>query len=120
MLNLADLYLGYAGRFPESHEIHRRLGALGAGDWLRPAAVGEGVELQTGDGFCVAKLSANGSKQWSGRLKEIAAARIVGMVQWLADSGKEEYRAQLKVGAWEVPLVELTLEGTQVAIIDPL
>jgi ATP-dependent DNA helicase RecQ len=111
MLSLADIYLGYAGRFAQGHAIHRRLAALSAGDSLSPAAVGEGVELQTGDGFCVAKLSANGGRQWCGRLKEIAEARIVGMIQWSADSTREEFRSHLKVDAWEVPLLELALEG---------
>ncbi len=109
LLSLADINLGYAGRFPEGHAIHKRLAALGAGDSLRLAAVGEDVELQTVDGFCVAKLSAKGSLKWSGRLGEIADAKIIAMVQWFADSSKEEYRSHLKADAWEVPLVELAV-----------
>ncbi len=110
MLSLSDINLGYAGRFPEDHDIHKTLARIVTGDALRLVATGSGIDLQTTAGACIAKLSAKGNRQWLGKINEIVEARVVGMIQWSADSGKEEYRQGLRVNAWEVPLIELTME----------
>jgi ATP-dependent DNA helicase RecQ len=110
MLSLSDINLGYAGRFPGDHDIHKTLAGIVTGDALRLVATGSGIDLQTTAGACIAKLSAKGNRQWLGKINEIVEARVIGMIQWSADSGKEEYRQGLRANAWEVPLIELTME----------
>jgi ATP-dependent DNA helicase RecQ len=110
VLSLSDINLGYAGRFAENHVIHQKLAEIAAGDTLRLVAAGSGIDLQTMAGDCVARLSARGHQQWSGKLEEIVTARVICMIQWSADSGKEEYRQSLKANVWEIPLIELTME----------
>jgi ATP-dependent DNA helicase RecQ len=111
LLSLSDIYLGYAGRFPEDHDLHKKLARITAGDSLRLVANGAGIDLQTEAGDCVAKLSAKGIGQWAGKLEDIAKARVIGMIQWFADSSKEEYRLRLKANTWEIPLIELKLKS---------
>jgi len=111
MLSLSDIYLGYAGRFAENHDLHKNLARITAGDSLRLVANGSGIDLLTKTGDCVAKLSAKGTGQWAGKLEDIAEARVIGMIQWFADSSKEEYRLRLKANTWEIPLIELTLKS---------
>ncbi|MBR9981744.1 MAG: RecQ family ATP-dependent DNA helicase [Desulfatitalea sp.] len=110
LLSLSDLYLGHAGRFAADHPIHRRLAHLNAGNTLHLTATGAGIDLETPDGHCVAKMSKEGSAKWAEYLPTIREARIIGMVRWCADDGHPDYRHYCKVSEWEVPLVELIVE----------
>ena len=113
VLGLSDIYLSYAGNFAQDHIIHKKLAMLGVGDSLQLAGNGSNIDLNTKDGYCVARLSANGCERLSGKLKEITEARIIGMVQWSADSSQNEFRQYLKVASWEVPLLELTMDNSR-------
>jgi ATP-dependent DNA helicase RecQ len=113
LVDLSELYVSYAGRFPERHPIHERLARLEAGDLLQLIENRSDLDLTTADGYRVARLSAKGCARLSGNIRDIVQARVIGMVQWSADRSEQEYRIHLKTDAWEVPLVELALDGGQ-------
>ncbi len=115
VISLSDLYLSYAGSFEQDNTIHKQLAMLGMGDRLQPIGNGSGIDLKTGGGYCVARLSSKGCELLSGKLKEIVEARIIGMIQWSAESSQKEYRQNLKVASWEVPLFELIIDSSQAA-----
>jgi ATP-dependent DNA helicase RecQ len=115
LLTLADLDLGYAGRFPPGHPVHARLAALAAGDPLQVCAEGGRVLLRSGDGEPVARLSRRGSAEWMPRLPEVRAAKILAMIRRRREDGDPAFRDTCCSDAWELPLVEIQLGERGVA-----
>jgi ATP-dependent DNA helicase RecQ len=107
MLTLADLDLGYAGRLPPGHPIHRHLATLRTGAVLSAQAEGERVLLCDDAGIGVARLSRRGSADWRPRLAQIEAVRVVAMVRRWREDGDPAFRERCRAGIWEVPLVEV-------------
>ena len=110
ILDLGDLYLGYAGTFAPAHPIHAHLADLGPGDLLDLVEDPNGVQVHDPTGFCVARLSSAGQLKWTGNLDPVVEARVLGMVRWTVDDGREAYRHLAKTPSWELPLLEVVTE----------
>jgi ATP-dependent DNA helicase RecQ len=111
-LSLADIHLGYAGRFAAGHPIHQALARLQPGDplHLRPADR-NGLGLYDSGKTCVARLSRWGSEAWASRLRSVREVRVLALVQRRADQGEDpNYADRYHVDAWEIPVVEIVVE----------
>ncbi len=106
LLGLDDFFLDFAGRFPETHPIHKHLTALSPGSLLSIANINGKVVLQHG-GVTVARLSQKGQQEWADKLSRIETVRVIAMIKRYRDDSEEIYRSRCKVEQWEIPLVEL-------------
>ncbi len=107
ILGLRDIYLGYAGGFPENHRIHQHLSMLDVGDRLHLCSNGTGVAVRDTSGVCVARLSAEAAGRWAEKLPNITEARLIGMLQWFAEDSRTQYRHLARSASWEVPVIEI-------------
>ncbi len=111
LLELADLFLDFAGRRPADDAIHARLDRLEPGDLLT-ARRGPGARIELVDASAepVAALSQAGRKAWaaalgpSGQPDEI---RVVALVERRAVDSSPGYQASLCCKSWLVPVVEI-------------
>ncbi|MFZ2169519.1 MAG: hypothetical protein WAW61_07770, partial [Methylococcaceae bacterium] len=107
ILGLNDFDLSFAGRFPETHPIHRHLTQLISGSLLSVANINGKVVLQHGE-VTVARLSQKGHQEWTDKLSHIETVRVIAMIKRYRDDSEEEiYRSICKVEQWEIPIVEL-------------
>lgn len=109
VIGMQDINIGYAGRFPAGHPIHRRLTELNAGDPVELRATPSVIEVLNGSGATVARLSAAGVETWRDRIARIERAYVLCLVERRRDDGDPEYRKYSKVDRWEVPLIEVEL-----------
>jgi ATP-dependent DNA helicase RecQ len=109
LLTLADLDLGYAGRLPPEHPIHARLAELSGGDLLQTRAEGTRVMLCDREGFSVARLSKDGSREWLPKLPQIEAVKVVALLRRRREDGNPDFRERYRSEAWELPLAEIRL-----------
>ena len=108
ILGLQDLYLSFAGGFPDSDPIHRRLAALEPGDPLTlRAAAGKYLRLFDAAGGVVGALAGDAGERWRARLDAVESVRVVAMVERRAEDNEPEYRGRLRCERWEVPVVEV-------------
>lgn len=107
VLRLADLFLGFAGRFAAAAPIHERLAALQPGDELRMCPADGYVELADRSGEVVATLSEAGRSRWGGRLETVESVRVLAMVERRSEDATGEYRDRLRCERWEVPVAEV-------------
>lgn len=111
LLGLRDLDLGFAGRFGAEAPVHGALAALRTGDELTIGEEHGRVPLYRG-AVAVAALSKAAVGQWRERLGAIRQVRVIALVTRTAEDGEESYRGLCRVGAWEVPMVEIVLTNT--------
>jgi len=104
ILGLQDLFLSWAGRFPASDPVHRRLAALAAGATLTLDDSGQLLDRQQEP---VAVLSNEGRTRWTLRRDHIEEIRVVAMLRRDADSVAESFRREVLAERWELPLVEV-------------
>lgn len=97
-LSPADVGIGFAGRYPQSHRVHADLAALGTGDPLR---IVDGM-LETGDGRVVGKLSKSASLR-NGEY----AANVTGVMVRTREQTSPQYLDSVRVDRWEVVLAEV-------------
>ena len=110
VVDLRDIFLSYAGTFPQGHPIHSRLAGLVPGDRLQLTESGARTKVCCPDGFPVAALSKEGHRYWADKRERISEIRVLGMVSWEADDMPEDYRSMAKVRSWELPLMEVVVE----------
>ena len=111
LLGLADMHLDFAGQCAPSNRVHAVLAELDCGASLRMKRNGNRVLLTTAQGCAVARLSASAVKVWADRLDAIAGVCVVCMiVRKASDCQDPEYRAKLKVDAWQIPLCEIEFD----------
>ncbi len=109
-LGMADLMLGYAGRLPENHPIHRRLGRLVAGSPLFIGKEGGQIFLYDSESRPVAKLSRKAHDFWAKRLGSIQSVTVLGMLQRKKEDEQQDFQASCRIGAWEIPWAEVVLK----------
>ncbi len=112
-LGLEDIHLGYAGRFPDTHPIHRRLARLEAGDILMPLMQGEVVVLVDSENQPVARLSRKGGECWRRRLDDVKGFRVLAMLKRTALDGEPAFRKNCRSGIWEFPWLEAVLSRSR-------
>ena len=111
VLGMKDLNIDFAGRWPASHRIHRSLASLQTGDPLDLHRLPKGrVQVRDGQGVEVAHLSqASAARYHRSRLALVDEARVLGMVSRHLDETGSDYRSNMKVETWELPLLEVRL-----------
>jgi ATP-dependent DNA helicase RecQ len=111
-LGLADIHLGYAGRFAAGHPIHQALARLQPGDPLHLRSTDRnGLGLYDSGDRCVARLSRRGSEAWESRHHAVRDVRVLALVHRRADQDEDHtYTHRYRVSAWEIPVVEIVVE----------
>jgi ATP-dependent DNA helicase RecQ len=109
-LGLGDVHLGFAGRYPESAPVHRRLSALGPGSLLSLRASGGAMELLDAYGHKVGTLSRKAAGEWTDRIDRIKTVRILAMVRREQTDETEEFQSSCRCPRWEVPWLEVIWE----------
>ncbi|MGR9043680.1 MAG: RecQ family ATP-dependent DNA helicase [Gammaproteobacteria bacterium] len=112
ILAMKDLDIGFAGRFPSEHPIHRRLSSLKPGCPLAIERDNGGVVLTAG-GMAVVRLSKRARQLWLPRLDSIERVTVLAMIERRRGDAKEEYQALCQCEQWEVPLVEVVYRSSR-------
>jgi ATP-dependent DNA helicase RecQ len=107
LLTLADVDLGFAGRRPDHHRVHRAIAALSTGDPLALRRAGEKWELLDSGGNCVGRLAAAYDPPQDMACIEARVQAVV--VRRREDAGPEHLRS-LRCDRWEVVVPELVFE----------
>jgi ATP-dependent DNA helicase RecQ len=107
VLGLNDVYLSYAGMFPQIHPIHLHLSQMKAGDRVSLAIDNPSIKICNQEGYCVGKLSQGASAKWKERLAKVTEVRVVAMVKRDNLDEAETYRDRIKAEEWEVPVLEV-------------
>ncbi len=108
ILGMKDLYLGYAGNFPDNHRVHEALLQCSAGDHLRTVALEEHIYLVNDNDITIGRLSKAAKDIWLSKLATIQEVKVLAMVRWgKEDITEKEYIDQCKCESWEVPVCEL-------------
>ena len=107
-LELKDVDLGYAGRKPDDHRVHRAIAALATGEPVALRPCGESWELVDAAGTCVGRLAKRfsppeGRSFVSGRVQAIVVRRR-------EDSTDPKYADSIRCDRWEVVVPELVFE----------
>jgi hypothetical protein len=108
-VELADLFIDWAGRKPGSDPVHRRLAALEPGTAVRFRREGNYITLEAGDGP-VAVLSKAGIARWAAMLHRVVRTKVTVVVERQASQSALHLRPALRCARWKVPLVEVILE----------
>jgi ATP-dependent DNA helicase RecQ len=111
ILDLGDLFLDWAGRHPPEHPVHTRLAALGVGDPVTLTRAGEGVAVLDPAGQPVARLAQAAAARWLPRLERVRQARVIAILGRQAEQVQGEFASPLRAARWELPLVEVWVEG---------
>ena len=107
LLGMKELFLDYAGLWPEKHPMRTALRTLQVGDTLTAEINNDHVEL-TSAGVAVARLSKNARKKWVGSLNLIREIRVVAMVRrYKNDIQDQEFKNRCHGESWELPIVEM-------------
>ena len=101
VLGLSDIYLDYAGMFPQNHAIHAHLARIQAGEKVSLAAEDASIKICDKEGFCVGRLSQSASSRWKDKLDRISDVRVVVVGDYVEAYIRENFhnfRANLAVG----------------------
>ncbi|MFN0313944.1 MAG: RecQ family ATP-dependent DNA helicase [Burkholderiales bacterium] len=98
-LTLRDVDLGFAGRHPPAHAVHRHIAALNAGDDLGLQQERERWVLVNRKGDTVGRLAAAYSPPAGMRC---IAASVAAIVVWERDESEPGYRDLARCDRWEV------------------
>jgi ATP-dependent DNA helicase RecQ len=103
-LGLADVDLGFAGRYGQSSRVHKAIGGLTPGDELMLRIEDGKGELVTADGVCVGRLAR--SFEVPTGMKCIHG-QVAAIVVRTREDSSEEYAGSLRCDTWEVVVPEL-------------
>ena len=105
---LDEINLGFAGRHPVRHRVHRAIAALAPGDPLEVRVdERERRELLDRSGEVVGRL-AHAFEPPAGM--RCVSAAVHAVVTWSRDASEPEFRDGLKCDRWEVVVPELIFE----------
>ncbi len=103
-LTLGDVYLGFAGRRPAGHPVHRAIAALSPGDRLNVRINGQRRELLSGDGTVVGRLATTFEPPAGLRC---ISATVLAVTTWNREISDSKYQDNIECDAWEVVVPEL-------------
>ena len=106
-LTLRDVYLGFAGRKPPGHPIHRAIANLAPGDQLRVRRQSDRWDLRNYEDVVVGTLASKFKAPADMRCVE---ATVLAVATWSRDRSDPQYRQHLKNDTWEVVIPELVFE----------
>ncbi|MCP4579623.1 MAG: ATP-binding domain-containing protein [Deltaproteobacteria bacterium] len=107
IMGLSDIYLDYAGCFPQGHAIHTHLAKIETGEPVSLCRNNAKLEIRRQGGECLGRLSNEGANRWRERLDQILAVRVVAMVQRNRDDPDEPFQDRIKADRWEIPVLEI-------------
>jgi len=110
VLGMSQVYLDFAGCFPENGPVHRALSEVNAGDLLYMREESGKIVLVTEEGPPVARLSQKAEAVWRNRLADIKKITVIAMIRRRSEDAAPEYRGRLRCDWWEIPVVEITTE----------
>jgi len=108
---LDDIYLDYAGNYPQTHSIHGQLARLETGQCVSFCRKNERIEIQNDKGVCLARLSKQGVEKWMNRLDQILEVRVLAMLQRNRDDPEEDFQKRINTDNWEIPVLEVICRG---------
>ena len=106
-LGMRDIVMGYAGRFPQDHSIHDRLGRLEPGSPLFLKSGGKDLLLCDPEGRPIGALSRRGHEFWAPRLHQVKSCSLLGMVRRARADEQDDFRAAILSDSWEIPWPEV-------------
>ena len=104
---LGEINLGFAGRHPARHRVHRALAALSPGDPLEVQVDRRG-RWELRDGTTVVGQLARGFEPPAGARCKSATVRAI--VSWSREASEPGYEEGLKCETWEVVVPELVFD----------
>ena len=107
LLGLNQIYLDYAGNFPQTHPIHVHLAELRTGQCVSFCRNNSKIEIHDCNGHCLARLSNEGTNKWRERLGHILEVRVVAMLRRNRDDPDENFRKKIRANNWELPVLEV-------------
>ncbi|MBU1168670.1 MAG: RecQ family ATP-dependent DNA helicase [Proteobacteria bacterium] len=107
ILGMEDLYISYAGFYPETHKLHINLAALKTGDKVRLIEQENRIHIVNTLGQSLATLSKKATETWKNKTQAIVNAKVLGMVKRGQNDGHVNESFNLKVESWEIPIVEI-------------
>ena len=102
-LALRNVDLGFAGRYPEGHPVHRAIAALSPDDRLRLRMNGQRWELLSDDGPVVGRLATT----FEPPVGRCESATVLAVTTWNREISDSKYQDNIKCDAWEVVVPEL-------------
>jgi ATP-dependent DNA helicase RecQ len=111
LLGLNQIYLDYAGNFPQTHPIHGHLAELRTGQCVSFCQSNSKIEIHDCGGKCLARLSIEGADKWRERLDHIWEVRVVAMLRRNRDDPDENFQKKIKADNWELPVLEVVIPG---------
>ena len=107
LLGLNEIYLDYAGSFPQAHPIHGHLAELRTGQCVFFCQNNSKIDVHDRGGNCLARLSSEGADKWRERLDHILEVRVVAMLRRNRDDPDENFQKMIKADNWELPVLEV-------------
>jgi ATP-dependent DNA helicase RecQ len=108
IIGMKDLYISYAGRFPENHMIHQYLCDLQTGEKVKLENKNNRIFIVNGKNKIIAALSQKGCEKWQYKIKGIISAKILGIIKREPDNpDQKEFDKNLKTSSWELPIIEV-------------
>jgi len=112
LLGLNEIYLDYAGSFPQTHPIHGHLAMLKTGQCVSFWHNNSKIEIHDRDGKCLARLSNEGANKWQKRLDHILEVRVVAMLRRHRDDPDENFQKKIRADNWELPVLEVVIPAS--------
>lgn len=110
IVGLDDIYLDYAGNYPQTHSIHGQLAKLETGNCVSFCRKNEGIEIQNDKGVCLARLSKQGVEKWMHRLDQILEVRVLAILQRNRDDPDAVFQKRINADNWELPVLEVVCQ----------
>jgi len=107
LLGLNEIYLDYAGRFPQAHPIHGHLAELRTGQGVFLSQNNSKIDVHDRAGRCLARLSSEGAAKWRKQLDHILEVRVVAVLRRNRDDPDERFQKMIKADDWELPVLEV-------------
>lgn len=107
VLSLEEIYMDYAGGFPQGHSIHAHLAELQTGQCVSFFSNKKKIAIHDSMGNCVARLSEKGTRKWSERLNQIIEVKVLAMLRRDRSHPDEDFQGRIKSDVWELPILEI-------------
>jgi len=111
LLGLDEIYMDYAGSFPQEDRIHAQLAEIGTGQCVFFSQNNSKMEINNSNGKCIARLSREGSDKWREHLDHILEVRVLAMLRRNRDDPDENFQKWIKVNHWELPVLEVVRQA---------